>query len=1004
MKKLLLMSTALSAALAGGVVATQPAFAQDGSEVETVVVTGFRGSLEASLNLKREAIGVRDSIVAEDIGKYPALNIAESLTRVPGVVIARDGYSGEGRQVTVRGLNSSFTIVTINGMAIHTETSGNVGTNTRAVDLDVFGADIFKRVDFYKTPQADLQEGGIAGVVDMRTAHPFDFNEAQLRGSVGESINSYRMRGLPRATLFASNTWGKFGALVSLSASKAAYGSEGSQITGPAQSRSEHISQTSQCGDSTPVGYCNDQNITFDFGPGKNATRGTVLYPGVDPRANIGSYTVDQIQQAFVSRFVRSYVGNDDRTRYSGVFSLQYKDDKLDITNDIVASELLDSRSENTFGMFFRSTGPTTAAGYAAAQLDPTLVGKGADSGIVPISVGINPNNNNLYGTFANTSRYNESRFYDAREKFIADWLMANYEATDSLSFSALAAMQVSNGFISDNRIVLQAYGLTTTFDNRNNLKLPVLTTPTDVTNVAIYSNPSANIGYLKEADRGLNFRLSSDYKTDLGLGVIDRIDVKLGVSYENQQKTNDRKAGDGAFNTTVFENGLKFSQMPINMYAVNHIVIRKDLLSDQNNAGMPTNWVTVPRSFMYSLHPNEISASTPSVLGGLFGVTEAVKSAFVQIGTDGELIGRTFRIGTGLRFSKTNLYGFNYTLGNRTGIHGSYNDLLPSLNLSFDPTDDIVLRASIGKTITRPALSQIAQGTVVPNRFNAIATSGNPSLRPMRATNIDFGVEWYFAKEAVLSVGVFYKQLKGLVSANTVQMPFSALQQPNTVLDGALYGQRDTGGNLILDSQGNAIIRPDLVMNVQTFSNLNPMAVRGVEVFYQQPFDFLPDPLDGFGVMGSLTYNTGNQSGTGSGFWGNDNVYYKWPVNGLAKWAYSATMYYEKGPISIRTTYNWNAKSTTNGAANNNHTNLGIWNQARGQLDSSIAYNLNDNVEFRVEGSNLLNEVAYQFYTDPTGNKQVGQRFAPAGWGSSGLENVGWGGRTIVFSVRGHL
>ncbi len=248
MRKQLLSTTALSAGLIQALLMAAPAMAQtdDNTSMETVVVTGFRGSLERALELKRDAIGERDSIVAEDIGKYPALNIADSLLRVPGVVLSRDGFTDEGKQVTVRGMNSTYTIVTVNGLQIHTETGSDVGNNSRAVDLDEFSPDLFSRVDFYKTPQADLTAGGIGGVIDMRTAHPFDYSSTQFHYSIGESYNSYREQGEPRATLFASDTWGPVGALISLSANKTNYEDMGSQVTGPAQAGCNEIGRSDQ--------------------------------------------------------------------------------------------------------------------------------------------------------------------------------------------------------------------------------------------------------------------------------------------------------------------------------------------------------------------------------------------------------------------------------------------------------------------------------------------------------------------------------------------------------------------------------------------------------------------------------------------------------------------------------------------------------------------------------------------------------------------------------------
>src|SRR5687767_14585827 len=152
-----------------------------GNAVEEVVVTGFRQSLAEGIELKREAVGVRDSIVAEDIGKFPEQNVAESLQRIPGVFLSRDGASNEGQRISIRGLGSQYSLTTINGAPVRTTSAQNVGTSTRDFNFDVFPSELFGRVDIYKTPQASLEEGGIGGNVDLQTPRPFDSNERVIR-------------------------------------------------------------------------------------------------------------------------------------------------------------------------------------------------------------------------------------------------------------------------------------------------------------------------------------------------------------------------------------------------------------------------------------------------------------------------------------------------------------------------------------------------------------------------------------------------------------------------------------------------------------------------------------------------------------------------------------------------------------------------------------------------------------------------------------------------------
>jgi len=171
-KKQLLLTTMMAVGASGVVTGAWAQTAAPGASQDTVdevVVTGFRSSLQKSLGLKKDAIVVRDSIVAEDIGKFPEANVAEALQRIPGVYLSRDGASNEGQRISIRGLGSDYNVTTINGAPVRTTSSSNVGGSSRDFNYDVFASELFGRVDFYKTPLAELEEGGIGGVVDLQT-------------------------------------------------------------------------------------------------------------------------------------------------------------------------------------------------------------------------------------------------------------------------------------------------------------------------------------------------------------------------------------------------------------------------------------------------------------------------------------------------------------------------------------------------------------------------------------------------------------------------------------------------------------------------------------------------------------------------------------------------------------------------------------------------------------------------------------------------------------------
>src|ERR1700761_6583537 len=193
-------------ALTGGALAQ----GADNGQVESVTVSGFKASLERSLEEKRNATGAVDTILAEDIAKFPDTNLSESIQRIPGVALSRSG--GEGKQIAVRGLSPLFTTTEIDGM----ETITNSGSNTgRSFDFNVFDSDLFAGITVNKTNAANLHEGALGATVQLSTPHPFDHPEFTLVGSGQGSYNDLngavnsRFSGLVSDTFFG----GKLGLL-----------------------------------------------------------------------------------------------------------------------------------------------------------------------------------------------------------------------------------------------------------------------------------------------------------------------------------------------------------------------------------------------------------------------------------------------------------------------------------------------------------------------------------------------------------------------------------------------------------------------------------------------------------------------------------------------------------------------------------------------------------------------------------------------------------------------
>src|SRR5262245_5123781 len=169
--------------IVGGAVLINPAFAQDqqADQLEEVVVTGLRGSLTASMDTKRNATGVVDAISAEDIGKFPDTNLAESLQRITGVSI--DRVNGEGSAITVRGFGPGFNLVTLNGRQLPAAHVGTVTGNptsvgaqgtTRSFDFSTLASEGVSGLEVYKTGNAAVPSGGIGATLNIKTIRPLE--------------------------------------------------------------------------------------------------------------------------------------------------------------------------------------------------------------------------------------------------------------------------------------------------------------------------------------------------------------------------------------------------------------------------------------------------------------------------------------------------------------------------------------------------------------------------------------------------------------------------------------------------------------------------------------------------------------------------------------------------------------------------------------------------------------------------------------------------------------
>jgi TonB-dependent receptor len=907
----------------------------------TVVVTGFRSSLQKALNLKQQAIGVRDSIVAEDIGKFPEANVAESLQRVPGVILNRDESSGEGQRISIRGLPTEYSVTTLNGAPVNTTSTATIGSAARGFNYDVFASELFGRVDFYKSPLAELTEGGLGGIVDLQTPRPFDNPKRTIRYGLTDTYNTSSKHNDPNGFVLYSNTWDNLGFLIGASHSGSINTRSGFEATGGYNS--------SFNGSQNPVKGNFALALDFD-----------------SPLANLGGYTRDQVAQALLPRIYRFYGSQNERTRDGLVSSVQWKTPTLNVSFDTLYSKLENTRAEQLFGILVRSTATTNRN---------APVGASGNNGLIPLDVHIDPGTNLLTGTFGNTT-YNAGAAYTKDDtKFGYGALNASWKASPKLTLSGQASLNQSTATSATGQLSGYIYGATSTIDYGSDHVYPSISSPTSYTDPNSWSGFTIGTGWTKETDKGKQARVAADYDYDLPGGWTGHL--KTGLTYVATIKGVNKRNGTAlatAHLNSIGAAGLRSamtSQLPINNLDF--------------GAGWPHSWATWNSNYFYSqFDPNVYNPDSTFTPSQSFAAEEDVKTAFVQSDFKGDIGGHELRFNAGVRFSRTETDIDNFKQKGAGLVYspnheqGSYSNVLPAISSAFDLTDDLMWRASWGKTITRASLSIIAAQTVIPNQFDNSATSGNPNLRPQQSKNLDTSLEWYFKPGSLLSAALFQKKLTDATVANTTVVPFSSLGLPDTAL-----------GPLFQDANGH--VDPNLAMTLRTYTNAGEQTLKGYELAYQQAFNFLPAPWSGMGAIASYTHINPFNSAPWI-----TNAGKVIDVNSVPKYAYSTTVYYEQGPWAARLSYNYKDKSLHPDNPRNLGDDLIRWRAGRGYLDANISYKINENLEFRIDALNLSNTLAYDYFEDASGKYGSGKK--------TRMDYAKYDGRTIKFGIRGKL
>src|ERR1700722_17228807 len=487
--KTIFLSTSMlvSAALFAPVQAQQVAAA---STVETVTVTGYAESLELATDSKRNSTGFTDSIFAEDIGKFPDTDIAESLNRIPGVTISRE-IDGEGLNVSIRGLGTNFTRVTLNGAAISIASTAatDQSDNDREIDLNMLPTELFTQLTVSKSVNADLLEGGAAGVVNLRSARPFDYKDEGFHityeGQGSDYSNASTLG--ERGALIARDTWGdKFGVLLGVAGVHSEVFTTGWE-DGNAGWVTPGALTAAQCGAGNTCDSIGGNAWAIpNTVPAGVTTGGLVPGQAIDAaelqHLNPG-LTTAQISNALVPRLGRSMYEQGSRDRYNGILSLEWRP-----TQDL--HFYLDGIFGRTFNNLNRS------------DIDWGVRAGAGSQPLIPENLQVDSNGVTTSGTFANSQFFLEARPYQEKGDFFSLNPGGSWQINDLMHLDVQANASRSHFFRDSPTILVvscpstpnaagtpgcaaPAGGVFATFTNAGQLNPPTITTNIDLNNPA---------------------------------------------------------------------------------------------------------------------------------------------------------------------------------------------------------------------------------------------------------------------------------------------------------------------------------------------------------------------------------------------------------------------------------------------------------------------------------------------------------------------------------------
>jgi len=851
-------------------------------QLETVTVTGIRASLQASMDTKRNADAIVDAITAEDIGKFPASNVAEALAQMPGVTL--DRQLGATQRVSINGMDPSLNLTLLDGHPVAQAVWLYDDAPNRGFNYSLLAPEVVGRLEIYKSPEARLPEGALGGTIIMHTIKPLDVPSNTLTGSFGVNYNDMVQSSRPSGSVFYSwhNDDKTFGVDVS----------------------AQHYEQFQNREGLENYGYSSVSSIVANS-PVAAAEVAAGKIKLTDQIPN--QISVSNFQQTEKRDSVTSNIQWKPTENLGFNLGLVYAKDNLDNLNQSLYPWAL----HNPAGITSLNEGPNG------------IITSGSQAGT--------PCQNSLNCTStADTYADNNARRSEITTKGVD--LSGEYKG-DGWRLDGQAGVSTSrNPMQAGVKEIYYGGGFDWSIS-----KGPQYTDPTTANDPTYWADNGwgGNLG--KELYKAKDTYGQLDFTKDFD-GFLNNI--QAGVRYAKHWESQTLNVFTGPQALTLDQIG--YGGLT-DLEGAKSLGLSKTAVQHVQTAGANAifNAITSTPGFGVAQDPNSYWDNT-------FATTQENEAAYLQanFGTDnvhgnlGVRYVHTKNVSSGWVVPQACASadswdclfpaGFGYVTQNST-----HNNWLPSFNVAWNVTPDVILRGAGSETLAYAPYNQMAPYFAA-NDTVLTAAAGNPNIKPYRSVNFDGSAEWYFNPQSLVAVSFFYKNVLNYIvnAASTQERINGSWALPDFAKNAAALvasGQCTTAGLCAYD--------------VTAPVDGGRAKVKGGTISYQQAYAY------GFGLRANYTYSDASTKSGGA-----------LPYN--SKNSYTVAPYYEEGPYSASLAYTYRSSYLAGGyVAGAPSTYIDGFKE----LDATLGYEINKNFSVTLNALNLLNSKYYAYLGSKT-------------------------------------